>query len=157
MNSQEVISKQRGVLGHFLKQMGNAILSGRSVMTVSFPVSVFEKRTLLERNAGTMLYAPQILNKSAATTDYMEQFRLVIAYFSATLLVDTYPEKPFNPILGETFQCLIGGCPYYAEQISHHPPICAYELLGKNFRLWGTKEFHAKLSGNSMKTKYYGY
>ena len=34
--------------------------------------------------------------------------------------------KPFNPILGETFECSFGGIPVYTEQISHHPPISAF-------------------------------
>ncbi len=31
--------------------------------------------------------------------------------------------KPFNPILGETFQCKIDDSKFYCEQTSHHPPI----------------------------------
>jgi hypothetical protein len=44
-------------------------------------------------------------------------------------------EKPFNPILGETFQCWINGCPGYAEQISHHPPIGAAMFYGRGYRI----------------------
>lgn len=47
-------------------------------------------------------------------------------------------EKPFNPILGETFQCWINGCPAYAEQISHHPPIGALMFKGRNYDVTGT-------------------
>ena len=36
--------------------------------------------------------------------------------------------KPLNPILGETFQGSIGGYTIYVEQISHHPPISAFEM-----------------------------
>jgi len=31
-------------------------------------------------------------------------------------------EKPFNAVLGETYQCMINGVPVYLEQTSHHPP-----------------------------------
>jgi len=44
-------------------------------------------------------------------------------------------EKPFNPILGETFQCWINGCPGYGEQISHHPPITALMFMGRGYRV----------------------
>lgn len=47
-------------------------------------------------------------------------------------------EKPFNPILGETFQCWINGCPAYAEQISHHPPIAALIFKGRGYEVTGT-------------------
>jgi hypothetical protein len=36
--------------------------------------------------------------------------------------------KPFNPILGETFQAYLKGIPIVYEQISHHPPISAYYM-----------------------------
>lgn len=32
-------------------------------------------------------------------------------------------QKPFNPILGETFQGILGGIPIFLEQTFHHPPI----------------------------------
>lgn len=37
--------------------------------------------------------------------------------------------KPFNPILGETFQCKIGNTKMYVEQTSHHPPIYNFLVL----------------------------
>ena len=37
--------------------------------------------------------------------------------------------KPFNPILGETFQAKIDDCLYNLEQTSHHPPICNFLVL----------------------------
>jgi len=44
-------------------------------------------------------------------------------------------EKPFNPILGETFQCYIQGCPGYAEQLFHHPPIASILLYGRGYTI----------------------
>lgn len=50
-------------------------------------------------------------------------------------------EKPFNPILGETFQCWINGCPAYSEQISHHPPIAALMFKGRGYDISGMYHF----------------
>jgi len=47
-------------------------------------------------------------------------------------------EKPFNPILGETYQGFIDGCPIYAEQISHHPPISALLFFGRGYKVYGS-------------------
>lgn len=46
-------------------------------------------------------------------------------------------DKPFNPILGETIQLWIKGCPMYVEQISHHPPIGAYYFKGRGYTING--------------------
>jgi len=42
-------------------------------------------------------------------------------------------KKPFNPILGETFQGHYSGDPFYCEQIFHHPPISALSCYGKDY------------------------
>lgn len=41
-------------------------------------------------------------------------------------------KKPFNPLLGETWQAQQagGGCQIFMEQLSHHPPISAFEMIG---------------------------
>lgn len=40
-------------------------------------------------------------------------------------------KKPFNPILGETWQAdMCDGSTMYMEQISHHPPVSAFHLEG---------------------------
>ena len=40
-------------------------------------------------------------------------------------------KKPFNPILGETWQAsLSDGSQMYMEQISHHPPVSAFHIEG---------------------------
>lgn len=47
-------------------------------------------------------------------------------------------KKPFNPILGETWQAhMPGGVSLYMEQVSHHPPVSAYQLEGSDWTLSG--------------------
>ena len=39
--------------------------------------------------------------------------------------------KPFNPILGETWQAqLSDGTVVFMEQMSHHPPVTAFHMIG---------------------------
>jgi hypothetical protein len=49
-------------------------------------------------------------------------------------------DKPFNPLLGETYQGLINQCPIYLEQISHHPPISSYFFVGRGYKAFGQIE-----------------
>jgi len=45
--------------------------------------------------------------------------------------IEKFLSKPFNPLLGETFEFVSPGhYKYIAEQVSHHPPITAYAVLG---------------------------
>ena len=58
--------------------------------------------------------------------------------------------KPFNPILGETYEARIGNCGYASEQISHHPPITGMLLENENSRTYGNFDFFASTSPNSV-------
>jgi len=64
--------------------------------------------------------------------------------------------KPFNPILGETFQCKIENSELYIEQTSHHPPIFNYLIKGENFKIYGYNEFEIISGVNTVKSKYKG-
>ena len=58
--------------------------------------------------------------------DPLTQMKNVIGFLTSFPTLEVTMQKPFNPILGETFQCFIKGIPMYYEQISHHPPISSY-------------------------------
>jgi len=155
--NQELLKKQKTVLSHMIKEFGSAILSGKSVMSISLPVGIFEPRSQIEREAHNLLYAPYFLGKAANIDDTLEQFKFTVTHFIASMHITINPQKPFNPVLGETFQGMIGDNPVYGEQISHHPPITAIQLLGKGFKVQGSTEFGAALSMNSVKSKKIGF
>jgi len=156
MVNQYLLKKQKQVLGYLIKQFGSVLMSGKSILTISLPITIFEPRSLLERLADSFVFAPHFLEKGGETTDVLEQFRLAFAFYLTTIPTDLNPEKPFNPIIGETFQGVIGGCPVYLEQISHHPPAAAFQMIGKNFRIEGTFEFTASINANSVKCRKIG-
>jgi hypothetical protein len=61
-----------------------------------------------------------------------------VAAFATTFTVAYLQmDKPFNPILGETFQAIFDGCLVYGEQIAHHPPISATYMVGRGYKLYG--------------------
>lgn len=37
-------------------------------------------------------------------------------------------KKPFNPILGETFEYVTDKFRFFSEQVSHHPPVTAFDI-----------------------------
>lgn len=157
MINKHHLKRQKQVLGQLIRQFGSNIFSGKPVMGLSLPVTIFEPRSHLERYAYGLIYAPHFLGKAGQTTDTLEQFKLAITYFIASLHVLINPQKPFNPILGETFQGIIGGCPVYAEQISHHPPLAAIQMVGDTFTYDACTEATAALSANSVKSRKMGF
>ena len=121
--NQEWINSQKKVLGFIIKGMGKNLLEGKSIMGMALPISIFSKDSILQRAAKCITYAPLILKKAAEIDDPLEQFKLAVAFYFTMLHISVEQQKPFNPILGETYQGLIGGVPVFLEQVSHHPPI----------------------------------
>ena len=73
-------------------------------------------------------YAPKLLVPAGETDDIIEQAKLVVSFMIGLGPLHLNMTKPFNPILGETFEVSIGGIPLYMEQVSHHPPISAFYM-----------------------------
>jgi hypothetical protein len=81
------------------------------------------------------------------STDHLERFKSCVSFAISNCILGISIKKPFNPILGETFQCWIGGCPLYMEQISHHPPISSYYFKGRGYVITGSIEPKVAMSG----------
>lgn len=84
-----------------------------------------EPLSLLQRLCENFQYG-EILNRAGTEEISSKRLALVAAYalggFSMNVLRTL---KPFNPLLGETYEYIDEdlGFKYFAEQVSHHPPI----------------------------------
>lgn len=151
----DLISKQRNVLSNIIKRMGKNLLTGKSIMGISMPVYIFGKKSLLQQLALMMSYTPIFLEKAFLNTG-LERFKYVVTCMASVMHLATTQKKPFNPIIGETYQGIIGKASYYAEQVSHHPPISSFQIYGENFKMNGFYEFTANTSANSVKARQIG-
>jgi len=122
------IEEQKKVFKFILKQIGANLIKGKSILNISLPINIFDTRSNLERFAYSYSFAPVYLDKAGEMKDPVEQMKQCAAFLLTSTLMYLNLEKPFNPILGETFQGWINGCPIYCEQISHHPPIGSFIL-----------------------------
>jgi hypothetical protein len=93
---------------------------------VILPVWIMQPFTMLQNMAEIMEYT-ECLDKAAATEDPHERMAWVVAFTMGPFAAVERPWKPFNPILGETFEYHkpTTGVKYIAEQVSHHPPVGA--------------------------------
>ncbi|KAB1208896.1 Oxysterol-binding protein-related protein 1C [Morella rubra] len=60
--------------------------------------------------------------------------------------------KPFNPLLGETYEADYPdkGLRFISEKVSHHPMIIAYHCEGRGWRIWGDTKLKSKFWGRSI-------
>jgi hypothetical protein len=147
--NQRVINAQKDVLRFIVSQLCTNLIRGKSIMNMSLPVDIFDDRSLLERNACCFGYAPIFLKQAATLTDEVEQMKLVMTFILSQPTLELRSEKPFNPILGETFQGFLGSVPICYEQISHHPPISSFYMKSDTFEFFGNLISYADLGVNS--------
>ncbi|KAJ0005630.1 hypothetical protein NQD34_015524 [Periophthalmus magnuspinnatus] len=126
---------------------------GKDLSKVSMPVELNEPLNTLQRMCEELEYS-ELLDKAAETEDPFERMVLVAA-FAVSGYSSTYyraGSKPFNPILGETYECIRedkGFC-FFSEQVSHHPPVSACHCESKNFTFWQDVRWKNKFWGKSM-------
>lgn len=59
--------------------------------------------------------------------------------------------KPFNPLIGETYQAeLTDGTTVHCEHTSHHPSITNFYVHNPNWKIYGSITYNGKLGGNSF-------
>ena len=146
----EFLEKQRNLFSYFVQKIGSNILQGKSIMNISLPIFIFDKRTLLELWVWQNAYCDEYLTKASNANNPIERLKLTTTFALTKLHLTVSQQKPFNPILGETFQCKIGDSMVYLEQTSHHPPRSHFYVLGKNYKLYGYNEPEASASPNSI-------
>ncbi|KAK9825405.1 hypothetical protein WJX81_001449 [Elliptochloris bilobata] len=154
--NQKLLEQQRLAILDLLKDFGKNLLMGNlNLINVSLPVKMFEPRSYLQKLADAWLYT-NWLQAAAATKDPVERLRCVATWFVAGLQhVFQSWRKPFNPILGETWQAhLDDGTSIFLEQISHHPPVSAFQLIGPGaaFQFNGVSQPEVAYKANAIRT-----
>jgi hypothetical protein len=136
-----------------LKKMGSNLMAGKSIMNMSLPVEIFDNISMLEVVANMMGFFPRFINDAVNASNPVEQMKYVA--LSYIFLTSSFPnaQKPFNPILGETFQGLLGGIPIFLEQTFHHPPISSIFMKTADFETYGNFDMHVDLGLNSAYSK----
>ncbi|KAI3800869.1 hypothetical protein L1987_28968 [Smallanthus sonchifolius] len=117
---------------------------------VTLPVLIFEPMTMLQKMAELMEYS--YLLKLA---DECEDPHLRLVYAASWFISNYYALqrtwKPFNPILGETYEMVNhDGITFIAEQVCHHPPMSAAHAENEHFVYDITSKVKTKFLGNSV-------
>ncbi|PFH36619.1 Oxysterol-binding protein [Besnoitia besnoiti] len=123
---------------------------GKDLSRISMPVYFNEPTSFLQRLLEDFQYA-DIVHAAPLFPDSVDRMLLVTLfaitpYASAT--GRTY--KPFNPLLGETFEFTHRGYNFIAEQVGHHPPRTAYHVSNDRFLCWGDVAVRNRFTGKSL-------
>ncbi|KAI0118326.1 Oxysterol-binding protein-domain-containing protein, partial [Nemania sp. FL0031] len=125
---------------------------GKDMTKMTLPVSFNEPTSLLYRTGEDMEYA-NLLDLAADRSDSIERM-LYVAAFAASEFASTIGRvaKPFNPLLGETFEYARPdkGYRFFIEQVSHHPPVGACYAEAAQWTYWGEAKVDSRFMGKSF-------
>ncbi|XP_043994680.1 oxysterol-binding protein-related protein 3-like isoform X1 [Gambusia affinis] len=126
---------------------------GKDLSKVAMPVQLNEPINTLQRLCEELEYS-ELLDIANQTEDPYQRM-VCVATFAISAYASSYyraGSKPFNPVLGETYECdrPDKGFRFIAEQVSHHPPVSACHSDSKNFCFWQDVRWKNKFWGKSM-------
>ena len=123
---------------------------GKDLTRFAVPVYVCEPLSMLQRAMEAWNFR-EIVFKAAQESDRFKRLAQIAAFmmvqYTATLGRN---KKPFNPLLGETFEYELDGIRMLTEQVSHHPPISAFHVEGEDFVSWGHIKLKSKLQTTGL-------
>jgi len=126
---------------------------GKDLSKISMPVTLNEPLSTLQRLCEELEYS-DLLDKAAAATSPLDRM-VWVAAFAISAYGSTNARashKPFNPLLGETYECVREdkGFRYIAEQVSHHPPVSCAQATGADWCWSQALRIRSKFWGKSM-------
>ncbi|KAB1272151.1 Oxysterol-binding protein 1 [Camelus dromedarius] len=120
-------------LGH--KRTGSNISGASSDISLDEQVNFNEPLSMLQRLTEDLEYH-ELLDRAAKCENSLEQLCYVAAFTVSSYSTTVFrTSKPFNPLLGETFELdrlEENGYRSLCEQVSHHPPAAAHHAESKN-------------------------
>uniref|UniRef100_A0AAR2KF41 Oxysterol-binding protein n=1 Tax=Pygocentrus nattereri TaxID=42514 RepID=A0AAR2KF41_PYGNA len=126
---------------------------GKDLSRVSMPAALNEPVNLLQRLCEELEYS-ELLDIANRTDDPYQRMVYIAAFAISGYATAQYRNryKPFNPVLGETFECVREdrGFRYISEQVCHHPPISACHATSGNFCFWQDQRWKNKFWGKSL-------
>uniref|UniRef100_A0A674N4X6 Oxysterol-binding protein n=1 Tax=Takifugu rubripes TaxID=31033 RepID=A0A674N4X6_TAKRU len=107
---------------------------GKELSKIPMPVNFNEPLSMLQRLSEDLEYH-ELLDKAARCDSSLEQMCLVAAFSVSSYSTTVHrTAKPFNPLLGETYELdrlEEFGYRSLCEQVSHHPPAAAHHVISQ--------------------------
>ena len=125
---------------------------GKDISKLTVPVYFNDPTSLLQKCAQSMEYN-SLLDQAALIDSPGKRLAWVAVYAAAQLTIcERNCTKPFNPLLGETYEFLTDDLEFLSEQVSHHPPVTANYCKGRKTKyvLWNNQKTNTKFTGKSL-------
>ncbi|KAI9260365.1 Oxysterol-binding protein-domain-containing protein [Helicostylum pulchrum] len=126
---------------------------GKDLSSIPLPIMLNEPLNLLQRLCEELEYS-ELLDHAATQASSMDRLMYVTAFAVSGYASTHYRlgRKPFNPLLGETYECVRTdkGFTFISEKVSHVPNTMACHASSRNFEFRQSFAGDIKFWGQSM-------
>ncbi|EEC02588.1 oxysterol-binding protein 1A, putative [Ixodes scapularis] len=140
-------------------EMYSSLVGPEELSKITMPVVFNEPLSFLQRISENMEYS-HLLVQADQASDPVDRMELVTAFAVSALASNLERlSKPFNPLLGETYELIREevGFRMVCEQVSHHPPVSAFHAESPHFKVHGSVYPKLKFWGKSIEIKPEGH
>ncbi|XP_019066612.1 oxysterol-binding protein-related protein 1C-like isoform X2 [Solanum lycopersicum] len=128
---------------------------GKDLTKVCLPVYFNEPLSSLQKSFEDLEYSYLLDRASEWGRRGDNLMRILnVAAFAVSAYASTEGRicKPFNPLLGETYEAEYPdkGLRFFSEKVSHHPMIIACHCEGTGWKFWGDSNLKSKFWGRSI-------
>ena len=105
---EDKIRRYKGLISEMIKKITQSVADGRGMVGVSLPVRIFEPRSTIERITDLWGYLNNYVSRCipspTSLNDRIFNLKQVMAFAFSGISLSINILKPFNPLLGETYQ-----------------------------------------------------
>ncbi|CAG9477024.1 oxysterol-binding protein, putative [Plasmodium vivax] len=123
---------------------------GKDLSRIGMPIYLNEPSSFLQRLAEDFQYV-YLLQRASREVESTSRLAYVTAFTIspyASVIGRTF--KPFNPLLGETYELTHRKFFFVSEQVVHHPPITAYHCHNEYMRNFASITVNVQILGKSV-------
>ncbi|EUD67165.1 hypothetical protein C922_02315 [Plasmodium inui San Antonio 1] len=123
---------------------------GKDLSRIGMPIYLNEPSSFLQRLAEDFQYV-YLLQRASREVESTSRLAYVTAFTIspyASVIGRTF--KPFNPLLGETYELTHRRFFFISEQVVHHPPITAYHCHNEYMTNFSSITVNVQISGKSV-------
>ena len=122
-----------------ITKFGKNLFEGKSIINVSFPIFLYDKRAYSQVIAYEMRTLPYFISRACFCKDKLEKLKWIVVHLFSVLHITTIQTQPFKSVLGETFQCKIGNLTIYVENTNSEPLTHNFYAFdeNKNYKVYG--------------------
>ena len=129
LTNKDVIKNIKGIFLEIIKRAADLIFTGSRVFKLQIPIRMCAPKFQVFSSC-EFFSNLDFLHKFCETTNKLEKFKLVIAFVISNFIYKLFSAKPYNPMLGETFQrTYADNTKIYSEHIIHESPCAVIYLV----------------------------